>query len=97
VTLPSGRQRMVFSDRVRAREIAPGEGARRIGFDLHGSFCGTDRKLFADLIHGNEILQGRPLKVRFDVHHSICEDGDPTTGCQKVVRIGYRAFNPKRS
>ena len=41
VTLPGGKQRMVFSDRVRAYEILPGEGARTIRFDLHGSYCGT--------------------------------------------------------
>jgi hypothetical protein len=41
VTLPNGKQRMVFSDRVRAYEILPGEGARTIRFDLHGSYCGT--------------------------------------------------------
>jgi hypothetical protein len=41
VTLPSGRQRMVFSDRVRDYEVLPGEGARTIRFDMHGSYCGT--------------------------------------------------------
>jgi hypothetical protein len=41
VTLPNGRQRMVFSDRVRAYEILPGEGAKTIRFDMHGSYCGT--------------------------------------------------------
>jgi hypothetical protein len=41
VTLPNGRQRMVFSDRVRAYEILPGEGVKTIRFDMHGSFCGT--------------------------------------------------------
>jgi hypothetical protein len=41
VTLPNGRQRMVFSDRVRDYEILPGEGARTVRFDMHGSFCGT--------------------------------------------------------
>lgn len=41
VTLANGRQRNVFSDRVRAYEILPGESARTIRFDLHGSFCGT--------------------------------------------------------
>jgi hypothetical protein len=41
VTLPNGKQRMIFSDRVRAYEILPGEGARTIRFDMHGSFCGT--------------------------------------------------------
>ena len=55
---------------------------------------GTIRKLFADTIHGYEILKGRPLKVRFDIHHSACEDGSSTTGCSKVVRIGYRRFSP---
>jgi hypothetical protein len=41
VTLPNGKQRMVFSDRVRAYELLPGEGARTIRFDMHGSYCGT--------------------------------------------------------
>jgi hypothetical protein len=41
VTLPNGKQRMVFSDRVRAYEILPGDGARTIRFDMHGSYCGT--------------------------------------------------------
>jgi hypothetical protein len=41
VTLPNGKQRLIFSDRVRAYEILPGEGARTIRFDMHGSFCGT--------------------------------------------------------
>jgi hypothetical protein len=58
---------------------------------------GTIRQLFAGVVHRYEILKGPPLKVRFDIHHSICEDGDPTKVCQKVVRIGYRPFNPKRS
>jgi hypothetical protein len=40
VTLPNGHQRMVFSDRVRHYEILPGEGARTIRFDMHGSYCG---------------------------------------------------------
>lgn len=41
VTLANGKQRNVFSDRVRAYEILPGEGVRTIRFDMHGSFCGT--------------------------------------------------------
>ena len=41
VTLANGKQRNVFSDRVRAYEILPGEGARTIRFDMHGSYCGT--------------------------------------------------------
>lgn len=40
VTRANGRQRMVFSDRVRGYEILPGEGARTIRFDMHGSYCG---------------------------------------------------------
>jgi hypothetical protein len=30
----------VFGQRIRNHEIAPGRGARRIRFELHGSFCG---------------------------------------------------------
>jgi hypothetical protein len=40
VTLPNGKIRSVFSDRVRVYDVLPGEGARRIRFELHGSFCG---------------------------------------------------------
>jgi len=40
VTLPSGRQRMVFSDRVWSYEILPGEGARTLRFGMHRSYCG---------------------------------------------------------
>lgn len=40
VTLPNGRQRMVFSMRVWNIDILPGEGARTLRFDLHGSYCG---------------------------------------------------------
>jgi hypothetical protein len=40
VTLPNGKQRMVFSDRVWGYDILPGEGARTLRFDLHGSYCG---------------------------------------------------------
>jgi hypothetical protein len=40
VTLPNGKIRSVFSDRVRSYEILPGEGARTIRFELHGSYCG---------------------------------------------------------
>ena len=40
VTLPNGGQRMVFSDRVWTYEILPGEGARTLRFDMHGSYCG---------------------------------------------------------
>jgi hypothetical protein len=40
VTLPNGKQRMVFSDRVWSYEILPGEGARTLRFDMHGSYCG---------------------------------------------------------
>ena len=57
---------------------------------------GTVRELFADPIHRFEILKQRPMKVCFDIHHGNCENGDPTTGCQKVVRIGYRPFDPRR-
>jgi hypothetical protein len=56
---------------------------------------GTIRELFADVIHRYEVLKGPPMAVRFDIHHSACEDGDPTRGCQKVVRIGYRPFKPR--
>lgn len=44
VTLPNEKIREVFSGRVRAYEILPGEGAKgpkTIRFDLHGSYCGT--------------------------------------------------------
>lgn len=57
---------------------------------------GAIRTLFAGTVDRYEIPKGRPLKVRFDVHHSICEDGDPTKGCQRTVRIGYRSFDPTR-
>ena len=40
VTLPNGRQRMVFSDRVWSYEILPGEGARTLRFGMHRSYCG---------------------------------------------------------
>jgi hypothetical protein len=40
VTLPNRRQRMVFSDRVWNIDLLPGEGARTLRFDLHGSYCG---------------------------------------------------------
>ena len=40
VTLPNGKIRSVFSDRVRAYEILAGEVARIIRFELHGSYCG---------------------------------------------------------
>jgi hypothetical protein len=40
VTLPNGKIRTVFSDRVRAIEISEGEGPRTIRFALHGSHCG---------------------------------------------------------
>lgn len=45
VTLPNGKIRTVFSDRVRNIEIPPaeapaGKGARTIRFALHGSYCG---------------------------------------------------------
>lgn len=40
VTLPNGKSRSVFSDRVRSYDILPGEGARTVTFALHGSFCG---------------------------------------------------------
>jgi hypothetical protein len=38
VTLPNGRIRNVFSDRIRGYEILPGKGMVR--FELHGSYCG---------------------------------------------------------
>jgi hypothetical protein len=40
VTLPNGKIRTVFGDRVRAIEISEGEGPRTIRFALHGSHCG---------------------------------------------------------
>jgi hypothetical protein len=45
VTLPRGRIRSVFSDRVRSYEILPDQvphhrGPRTIRFELHGSYCG---------------------------------------------------------
>ncbi len=40
VTLPNGKIRGVFSDRVRAYDVLPGEGARKIRFEMHGSYCG---------------------------------------------------------
>lgn len=40
VTLPNGKIRTVFSDRLRNYDVLPGEGARTIRFELHGSFCG---------------------------------------------------------
>ena len=39
---------------------------------------GAIREVFAVTIHRYEVLKVWPLKVRFDVHHSICEDGSPT-------------------
>jgi hypothetical protein len=41
VTLPNGRQRMIFSDRVWSYEILPGEGARTMRFGVHRSYCGS--------------------------------------------------------
>lgn len=40
VTLPNGKIRTIFSDRVRTIEIAKGKGPRTIRFALHGSYCG---------------------------------------------------------
>jgi hypothetical protein len=40
VTLSGGRQRLVFSDRVWDIEFLPGEGARTLRFQMHGSYCG---------------------------------------------------------
>jgi hypothetical protein len=44
VTLPKGRQRLVFSDRVLKYEILPDEGAKNaaktVRFHLHGAYCG---------------------------------------------------------
>jgi hypothetical protein len=40
VTLPSRRQRLVFSDRVWDIEFLAGEGARTLRFQMHGSYCG---------------------------------------------------------
>ena len=40
VTLPDGKIRTVFSARTRSYEILPGKRAKRVRFELHGSFCG---------------------------------------------------------
>jgi hypothetical protein len=40
LTLPDGKIRSVFSDRIRGYEILPGEAPRTIRFQLHGSYCG---------------------------------------------------------
>jgi hypothetical protein len=56
---------------------------------------GSIRSLFEDTVHKYEILPGKPRKVRFWVHHGWCEDGDPTKGCTKDIRITYRKFTPK--
>jgi hypothetical protein len=56
VTLPNGKIRSVFSDRVRSYEILPGEGARTIRFELHGSYCGG---------HGNpSCVKERPITAK---------------------------------
>jgi hypothetical protein len=40
VTLPDGKVRSVFNDRVRTIEISEGKGPRTVRFALHGSYCG---------------------------------------------------------
>jgi hypothetical protein len=40
IAQPNGKLALVFGQRVRTWEILPGEGARSILFDLHGSYCG---------------------------------------------------------
>jgi hypothetical protein len=40
IALPGGRYREVFRQQVLRYEIEPGEGARTIRFDLHGTRCG---------------------------------------------------------
>jgi hypothetical protein len=40
VALKNGEHRTVFGDRVRAYDILPGKGAKRVRFWLHGSYCG---------------------------------------------------------
>ena len=61
VTLPNGKIRSVFSDRIRGYELLPGEAPRKIRFQLHGSFCGG---------HGNpscfkeQTITGKPFMFR---------------------------------
>jgi len=40
VTLPNGKLRNVFSDRIRGYEILDGAKAGMVRFQLHGSYCG---------------------------------------------------------
>ena len=40
VAKPDGSLAPVFGQRIRNYEVIPGRGARRIRFELHGSFCG---------------------------------------------------------
>ena len=40
VARPKGTYVSVFDMRVRSYEILPGKGAKRIRFELHGSYCG---------------------------------------------------------
>jgi len=72
-----------------------------------GGFCGTGgcmvdflatlpngkiRSVFAEQIHGYEILRGHPRKVRFWIFHGYCPHR--ADGCSRDVRIGYRLFTP---
>jgi hypothetical protein len=74
-----------------------------------GGFCGSGgcmvdflvtlpngkiRSVFADQIHGYQILRGHPRKVRFWIFHGYCPHR--SDGCPKDVRIGYRLFTPIR-
>lgn len=40
VARPNGKYVSVFDARVRSYKILPGKGAKRIQFELHGSYCG---------------------------------------------------------
>ena len=72
-----------------------------------GGFCGSGgcmvdflvtlpngkvRSVFAEQIHGYEILRGHPRKVRFWIFHGYCPHR--SDGCSRDVRIGYRLFTP---
>jgi hypothetical protein len=61
VTRTNGKQRMVFSDRVRTYEILPGEGARTIRFDMHGSYCG---RAGAEACFKEHRISDRPFEFR---------------------------------
>jgi hypothetical protein len=61
VTLPNGKIRTVFSDRVRAYDVLPGEGARKIRFELHGSFCGRSGNPSCEKEH---MISARPFAFK---------------------------------